>query len=164
MSYWEKLKTNKQIYTYIYIQKLDKTHTLYIDFANPTWADRFPVFYLSFEGCQICNVFYFLRYGIPDFRSEIWYRLFAICFSFNMIDLKFFSWLMSKIIMILDKLYAQYYAPWTKVLGYVSLLPHNIFTIFWSLIEWLSHLSDFYFLLLMSSPVFLKFLFCRCDS
>ena len=36
MSYWEKVKTNKQIYTYIYIQKLDKTHTLYIDFANPT--------------------------------------------------------------------------------------------------------------------------------
>ena len=104
----------KQIYIYIYIyiyihihtyiQKLDKTHMLYIDSANPTWTDRFPVFYLSFEGCQSCKDLYFLQYGIPGFRSEIWCRVFVICFSFNMINLNFLSWLMSKIIMILYKM------------------------------------------------------------
>ena len=50
---------------------------LYVNSANPTWTDRFPVFYLSFECCQSCKVFYFSRYEIPDFRSEIWNRLFA---------------------------------------------------------------------------------------
>ena len=58
----------------------------------------------SFEGCQSCKDFYFLRYGIPGFRSEIWCRVFIICFSFNTINLKFFSWLMFKIIMILYKM------------------------------------------------------------
>ena len=77
---------------------------MYIDSANPTWTNRFPVFYLSFECCQSCNLFYFWRYWIPDFGSKMWYRLFATCFSFYMINLKFCSWLLSKIIMILCKM------------------------------------------------------------
>ena len=114
MSYWKKVNTNKQIYINIYKYisiyisisiSIYIVYTLYIDYANPTWTeDRFPVFYLSFECCQICKDFYFLRYGIPDFRSELWCRLFSICFSFNMINLKFCSWLMSKTAMILCKM------------------------------------------------------------
>ena len=52
------------LYIYIYIY-------MYIDSANPTCRNSFPAFDLSFKCCQSCNVFYFLRYGIPDFRSDI---------------------------------------------------------------------------------------------
>ena len=100
MSYWEKLKTNKQIYTYIYIQKLDKTHTLYIDSANPTWADSFPVFYLNFEVCQICNVF--LSCGMEFQILSPKYDIDCLPYVSvsTWLTLKNFFWLMSKIIMI----------------------------------------------------------------
>ena len=58
------------IYIYIYIYIL-YIYISNIDSANPSLTDRFPVFYLSFECCQSCNVLYFVRYGIPDFRSKI---------------------------------------------------------------------------------------------
>ena len=64
----------------------------------------FQCFILVLNAAKIVTFFYFLPYGYPDFRSEIWHRLLAICFSFNMIKLKFCSWLMSKIIMILCKM------------------------------------------------------------
>ena len=62
------------------------------------------MFDLGFECCRSCNVFFLFRYRISYFRSEIWYRLLPICFSINVINLKFCSRLMSKIIMILCKM------------------------------------------------------------
>ena len=85
------------VYLYIYIY-------MYIDSANLSWRNSFPAFDLSFKCCESCNVFYFLRYGIPDFRSDIWCRLLPFCFSINIINLKFCSCLMSKIIIIFHEM------------------------------------------------------------
>ena len=70
-----------------------------IDSANPTWTGRVPAFYLSFECCQSCIVFYFLRYGIPNLGP----RYDTDCLPYVSVLTWSTDQLMSKIIMILRK-------------------------------------------------------------